>query len=109
VSRLRAVEGFRNRPSFYSVPKTGITLFRRGCKKEWYYREGKKNTMKTIFNFAVGFAICLIIALIITAVAAIQSGNSCMIAVCIMGAFWILGLLAVLIMAYISSSEDGWD
>ena len=65
--------------------------------------------MKKIFNFAIGFAICLIIALIITAVAAIQSGNSCMIAVCIMGAFWILGLLAVLLMAYVSFSEDGWD
>lgn len=68
--------------------------------------------MKKIFNFAIGFAICLIIALIITAItaiAAIQSGNGCMIAVCIMGAFWILSLLAVLIMAYMSSSEDGWD
>ena len=66
--------------------------------------------MKPIFNFAVGFAICLIVALIITAIFAVQSGNGCMIAVCIMGgAFWILSLLAVLLMAYISFSEDGWD
>lgn len=68
-----------------------------------------KNTMKTIFNFAVGFAICLIIALIVTAIFAVQSDNGCMIAVCIMGAFWILSLLAVLLMAYISFSEDGWN
>ena len=65
--------------------------------------------MKTIFKFAVGFAICLIIALSVTAIFAVQSGNGCMIAVCIMGAFWILSLLAVLLMAYISFSEDGWD
>lgn len=65
--------------------------------------------MKKLFNFAVCFAIGLVIALIITAVAAIQSGNNCMIAVCIMGAFWILSLLALLLMTYISFSEDEWD
>lgn len=65
--------------------------------------------MKPIFNFAVGFDICLIVALIITAIFAVRSGNGCMIAVCIMGAFWILSLLALLLMAYISFSEDGWD
>ena len=65
--------------------------------------------MKTIFNFPVGFAICLIIALIVTAIFSVQSGNGCMIAVCIMGAFWIFSLLALLLMAYISFSEDGWE
>ena len=106
MSRLRAVEGFRNRPFFYSVPKTGITLFRRGCTNKRNGTTGKgKNTIKTIFNFAVGFAICLIIALIVTAIFAVQSGNGCMIAVCIMGTFWILSPLALLLMAYISFSD----
>ena len=54
--------------------------------------------MKTIFNFAVGFAVCLIVALIITAIFAVRSGNGCMIAVCIMGG--ILGIKPIGSAAY---------